>query len=435
MSPSAGRAANALISGYMRLYPEEASRRLDGLPVREIIRLLDGQPAPQAAGVAERMAPDVASQVVKEMADASAARLLGALDPLRAAELLARLEENDQNRLLGLMETGTARIVRSVMSYPEDSAGKLMDRRVMTFRPESTAREVLTRIRVLKRRRIHDIVVTDEEGRLLGTVPLQDVAVSPPSEPLSALVHGSPVSVPVMADKEEVVEMMGSLKLTSLPVVDFENRILGIIRQNTLVAAVQEEVSADIQTMVGASKEERALSRAAFAIRKRLPWLEINLLTAFLASAVVGLFEDTIARFTALAVLLPVVAGQSGNTGAQALAVTMRGLALREVRAHQWMRLLIKEFKVGLANGVAIAATTSLAVFVWSGSPGLAAVIGMAMVCSMIAAGLAGVTIPILLTALDQDPAQSSSIVLTTITDVVGFFSFLGIATLLSGIL
>ena len=158
-------------------------------------------------------------------------------------------------------------------------------------------------------------------------------------------------------------------------------------------------------------------------------------LLAVLAASVVGLFEHTIAAFTALAVLLPVVAGQSGNTGAQALAVTMRGLALREVRIRHWLRVSFKEVAVGFGNGLAVAATTSLAVYVWSRSLGLALVIGVSMVISMTLAGLSGAIIPMLLTALRQDPAQSSSIILTTITDVVGFFSFLGIATLLSGML
>jgi magnesium transporter len=170
-------------------------------------------------------------------------------------------------------------------------------------------------------------------------------------------------------------------------------------------------------------------------VRARLPWLEINLLTAFLASAVVGLFEPTIAAFTALAVLLPVVAGQSGNTGAQALAVTMRGLALREIRVAQWARVVRKETAVAFFNGWAVALTTALGVFVWSRSPGLALVIGSSMVISMVAAGLAGAAIPIVLTSIGRDPAQSSSIILTTVTDVVGFFSFLGIATMLSGML
>jgi magnesium transporter len=186
---------------------------------------------------------------------------------------------------------------------------------------------------------------------------------------------------------------------------------------------------------VGASKDERAMSKVSFAVSKRLPWLEINLLTAFLAASVVGLFESTIAKYTALAVLLPVVAGQSGNAGAQALAVTMRGLALREIGIRHWLRVTSKEVRTGFLNGVAIALTTSAGVYVWSGSAGLSLIIGLSMVIAMVAAGLAGATIPILLTRLGHDPAQSSSILLTTVTDVVGFFSFLGIATLLSSLL
>jgi magnesium transporter len=187
--------------------------------------------------------------------------------------------------------------------------------------------------------------------------------------------------------------------------------------------------------MVGVSKNERALSKISFVVKKRLPWLEINLLTAFLAASVVGIFEGTIAKFTALAVLLPVVAGQSGNAGAQALAVTMRGLALREIRTQHWRKVAMKEIGAGFINGVAIALTTAAGVYFWSGSAGLSLVIGVSMVISMIAAAVSGVVIPVLLSAAGQDPAQSSSIVLTTVTDVAGFFSFLGIATLLVGIL
>jgi len=202
-----------------------------------------------------------------------------------------------------------------------------------------------------------------------------------------------------------------------------------------LVAAVRDEVSADLQTMVGAGAQERALSRVSFAVRKRLPWLEINLVTAFLAAAVVGLFESTIARFTALAVLLPVVAGQSGNTGAQALAVTMRGLAVREIRLRHWLAVARKEIGVAAINGAAVALTTALGVYVWSRSFGLALVIAVSMVLSMVVAGFAGAVTPMVLTRLGQDPAQSSSIILTTVTDVAGFFSFLGIATLLASLL
>ncbi|MDP2282821.1 MAG: magnesium transporter, partial [Pseudohongiella sp.] len=164
-------------------------------------------------------------------------------------------------------------------------------------------------------------------------------------------------------------------------------------------------------------------------------WLQINLITAFLAASVVGLFESTIASFTALAVLLPVVAGQSGNAGAQALAVTMRGLALREITVRHWFQVMFKEVRVGFMNGIAIALTCGIGVFLWSQSLGLVLIICSAMILAMIAAGFAGAIVPIMLVRFGQDPAQASSIILTTVTDIVGFFAFLGIATLLSGML
>jgi magnesium transporter len=187
-----------------------------------------------------------------------------------------------------------------------------------------------------------------------------------------------------------------------------------------------------MQQMVGVNRDERALSPVAFAVKKRLPWLNINLLTAFLAAAVVGMFEGPIARVTSLAVLLPVVAGQSGNSGSQALAVTMRGLALREIRAVHWPRVALKELAVGVTNGLAIAVVTGAGVWLWSGKPMLSVVISVSMVLSMAAAGLAGASIPIVLKRLGQDPAQSSSIILTTVTDVIGFSSFLGFATVMA---
>jgi magnesium transporter len=211
--------------------------------------------------------------------------------------------------------------------------------------------------------------------------------------------------------------------------------LLGIIYHSTLIQAIHAEAMADIQTMVGASADEHALSSPVFAITKRLPWLQINLLTAFLAAAVVGLFESTIAQYTALAVLLPVVAGQSGNAGAQALAVTMRGLALREITLRHWFAVTFKEINVGLVNGVATAITCGIGVYLWSGSLGLVLVSALAMIVAMVAAGFAGALVPIALTRAGQDPAQASSIILTTVTDVVGFLSFLGSATALASLL
>lgn len=435
MTASAIQPTQALIQSFLHLYPDEAAKVLESLPPAEIVGHLRDLPPSRAVGVLDRLTPESAAHVIAALDEAMAREFLPAMDPARAALLLARLDEEERKRLLSWLNAAIAKELAELMTYPADTAGSLMDARVTNFRPDTRAEQALFKLRELPERRVQDVFLVDPEGRLAGTVALQDLAISSPTSRLEELARGEPVSVQAIATREEVVEELGKRRLTSLPVVDFEGRLIGVIRHEALMRALEQEASVDIQTMVGASKEERALSKVSFAVKKRLPWLQINLVTAFLAAAVVGIFEDTIARFTALAVLLPVVAGQSGNTGAQALAVTMRGLAVREIRVRHWWRVMVKEFGAASINGVAVALTTSLGVYVWSQSAGLAWVIGSSMVLSMIAAGIAGAAIPMILSALGQDPAQSSSIILTTVTDVVGFFSFLGIATVMAAAL
>jgi magnesium transporter len=310
-----------------------------------------------------------------------------------------------------------------------------MDARVIPLHSGMPVGEAIERLRAVRRGGLRELYVVDDAGRLAGRVEMQDLALAERDRPLAEIMHGVTAVARDLDPREEVVEILQREPITVLPVVNQAGRLLGVIRQAKLMAAVEEEASLDIQTMVGASPDERALSRPWFAVRKRLPWLQINLLTAFLAAAVVGVFESTIAQFTALAVLLPVVAGQSGNAGAQALAVTMRGLFLREISLRHWPKMVWKEAATGLVNGVAVAATAGIGVYVWSGQVGLVWVICLAMVIAMVVAGLAGALVPILLHRFGQDPATASSIILTTVTDVVGFFSFLGIATLFAGML
>jgi magnesium transporter len=275
------------------------------------------------------------------------------------------------------------------------------------------------------------MLLLDDERHIEGMVAIQDLALAAPGDRLQEYMEPVPATVPRTATREEIFAVLEGHHVSSLPVVDADQRLIGIVRQAELTAIAREDAAGDIQAMFGVSRSEQALSPPWFSVRQRLPWLQINLLTAFAAAAVVGLFEDTISSYTALAILLPVVAGQSGNTGAQALAVVMRGLALREIGLAHWVRVVRKEFLVSIVNGIGVAATTALAVYLWSGSTGLTTIIGLAMVVSMAIAGIAGAAVPLLLTRLGQDPAQSSSIILTTVTDVAGFFSFLGIATLL----
>jgi magnesium transporter len=434
MSTGTTPGLQSLATVFVRLFPQDAARHLESAPVSAVARLIASDAPPHGVAVLERLASNVAADVVLELPHEVAVRLVAAADPVRAVAILSWLDAARRESILGALDPGQARDLRAMAQYPPETAGRLMDPRVVTVRRDATAGEALARLRGARRRQVSDVFVIDEDGRLVQRVPVQDLAIAPAGESVQTVAAASP-AVAATASAAEVVEQMTDRRLASLPVVDFDGRLLGVIRHDMLVKAAQQDVAADIQAMVGASREERALSRVSFAVRKRLPWLEINLATAFLAASVVGLFEATIARFTALAVLLPVVAGQSGNTGAQALAVTMRGLALREIRVAQWPRVIRKEASVAIINGIAVALTTSAGVFLWSGSLGLSTVIGLSMVISMAAAGVAGVVVPTMLTSLGQDPAQSSSIILTTVTDVVGFSSFLGIATLLASML
>ena len=427
------RASQALIHAFFRLHPGEAARALTSSSIPEALRLLEAGDDSTAAQVFKRLDPDRAVQLVEAMDAALFRRLWTAMDYGIAATLLARLDPESRSARLAALPRELAAEMEELMRYPAGSAGLLMDRSVTVFGAGETAEEALARIRSFPKRRIHDLCVVDSDGRLTAVLPLQEVAVAQPGERLGRLTQGPPVCVQDMSSREEVVELLETHKLASLPVVSFEGRLTGIIRHNTLVEAAQHEASGNLQTMVGAGREEHALSAPSLAVRKRLPWLQVNLATALLAASVVALFEDTIARFTILAVFLPVVAGQAGNTGAQAMAVAMRGLALREFRPRSWFRVARKELMAGLINGLAIALTTSLLVYFWSGTIGLPLVLGVAIVFSMAMAGLAGTLIPIVLTVLGKDPAQSASIVLTTVTDVVGFLSFLGLATLMAG--
>ena len=424
----------ALTAEFLRAYPGEVAHIIEAWPRADIVELFRQDPVDvnALALVVEHLTVDTAAHLLEDLEPSSGAALLGRIDPGRAPALLGPLSVTGRDGILSRLPTAVAAEIRDLMTYPADSAGSLMDVQITTVRVDATAGQALERMRSSHARGI-DIVAVDPDGVLAGTLPIDEVALAPPERAVRNLIHRTPVSVQALAPREDVVDQLSRMKLASLPVVDAEQRVVGIIRHSALVRAAEEEVSADIQTMVGASAAERALSPVRFAVSKRLPWLEINLVTAFLAAAVVGIFEDTIARFTALAILLPVVAGQSGNTGAQALAVTMRGLVLREIRLRHWSRVLSKEARVALVNGIGVASTTALAVYIWSRSMGLSTIIALSMVISMVCAGLAGAAVPMCLVAARQDPAQSSSIILTTVTDVVGFLSFLGIATLLAG--
>ena len=435
MPDAPDNAVDALNRRFLLDHPWQAAQKIEDMPAEEAARVLAQQPATVLVPVMLWLTPNAAADLLRSMPQGLVAELLAELLPNDALRQLNLLEPDERAAMIATLDPAVRAEIERLMSFPDDSAGRLMVTRITHFRGSLTVDQTLDLLRRQRNQATRSLFLVDDHNRLSGKVSIQDVAVSAPDTRLQSLATPVVATVTPMTSKDEVVELLERRQLADLPVVDIDGHLLGVIYHAKLLQAIQEEATADIQMMVGASRDERALSPALFAVRKRLPWLQINLLTAFMAAAVVGIFEDTIARFTALAVLLPVVAGQSGNAGAQALAVTMRGLALREISIRHWLRVTSKEVNVGFLNGIAVAFTCGIGVYLWSGSLGLVLVIAASMVLAMIAAGFAGAVVPIALTRLGQDPAQSSSIVLTTVTDIAGFFSFLGIATLLASML
>ncbi|MDH3267163.1 MAG: magnesium transporter [Gammaproteobacteria bacterium] len=420
---------------FLASHPADAARALAGLKSQAIAAVLSEQPSRVLLRIWRHIPAEQADRILPLLDKSTLSEFLVAMDPAECANALNRLGENDRQACMMLLPEATVIEIEGLRAYPVGTAGRVMDARVLSFRSADTVAEVRERMRKSEPRDMRLIFVVDDDRRLLFQVDIQDIALANDGKTMHELARPVRATISPFDSRDEVAGRLRQFNLELLPVVDVNQRLIGVIRHAALLRTLQEESAADLQMMVGAGRDERALSTARFSVRKRLPWMEINLATAFLAAAVVGLFEETIAKFTALAVLLPVVAGQSGNAGAQALAVTMRGLALREITVRHGFRVMWKEAKVGLMNGVAIALTTAAGVYLWSRSSGLALVIAAAMVMSMIAAGISGALIPITLSRLGQDPAQSSSIILTTVTDVAGFMSFLGLATLMAAFL
>ncbi len=435
MNENSELVVEALSEKFLAEHSREAARCLETLPALEAAEIISelGEPTRRQVWKAIGLAQCVA--ILPGLSDDVAKPILEEMDPGPASNLLGRFDETTRHHYLSLLRPGVAKELQSFLTYPANSAGQLMDAKVHTYRPSMTVTQALAYLRSRDQMIGHKLKVVDDNNLLIAHVDINAVILAEPNQTLGEIARPVSAVVRSLDPREEVVSKLEQFKLEEIPVVDANGSFLGVIRHPELIDALREQAIDTLQTMVGVSKDERATSSSWFAVRKRMPWLQVNLLTAFLAAAVVGIFEDTIASFTALAVLLPVVAGQSGNAGAQALAITMRGLALREISVRQWVRVTLKEINTGLWNGISIAITCGIGVYFWSGSVGLVIVIVSAMIIAMIMAGIAGALVPIALTRLGQDPAVASSIVLTTVTDIAGFMSFLGIATALSGML
>jgi len=435
MMPPETTLLQQLTHAFISRHPDKSGAFFGKFSTADLHAFLLTLPEASVAPAAAAMNPETLATLLETGDPGLSIKLGKNADPVVLAMALGSRKPEERIILMKEFSAPVQKEIEEYLVYPQDTAGAMMHRKVVRGYPQDTVLDALKKVREAKNPYITDICLCNAEGVLTGTLSLQQLALADDAERLSDLVASPPRAVQDVQSSEDAFRLREEMKLASVPVVDYQFRLVGIIRSDTLVTQAQKDSGEDLQAMFGAGRDEKGLSKVAFSVSKRLPWLQINLLTAFLASAVVGLFEGTIAKITALAVLMPVVAGQSGNSGSQALAVTMRALALREIRPAQWFILVRKEAMAGLINGVAVSLVTGVVVYFWSGSMGLPIVISLAMILSMTLAGIAGALIPIGLKIVGQDPALSSTILLTTVTDVVGFLSFLGLAALMANIL
>ena len=409
-----------------------ASHSLELMDEDEAVEVLKALPVSLAVQAVKHLQVSYAAALLRNAEPELFGSIAASLDPQFAANIFMHLPDETRESLLGYIPDKLKSQVREFLTYPEDSVGRIMTTEVLSFHKGTSVNDAIEKIRSLAKKRFPAsyAYVVDDEDHLLGVMNMRDLMLAAPEEALENVMRKDVFTIHCFTGREEAANELARRRYFAAPVVDSQNHLLGIVKAEWLLYGIQAEVTADLQRMFGAGGDESTTSPIRFSLKKRLPWLHVNLATAFLAAAVVALFEGVIAKLTILAVFLPVVAGQGGNAGAQSLAIVMRGLVMREIPKGKAARLIMKETGVGTINGAVIGLVTALIAWAWQGNPFLGLVIGLGMLVNLAVAGLSGSTIPMMMKKAGLDPAQCSSIILTTVTDVVGFFAFLGFAVL-----
>ncbi|WP_417682478.1 magnesium transporter [Roseibium sp.] len=370
-------------------------------------------------------------QLLEDLPNEDIAEGLGELDSDDAVYILEDLDEEDQAAILGELPYADRAQLQKSLDYPEESAGRRMQTEFIAVAPFWTVGQTIDYMREARDLpdSFYEIYVVDPAFRLLGAVALDKVLRTKRDEKVTSIMTETRHWVLATDDQEEVARMFERYNLVSCAVVDDADRLVGVMMVDDIVDVIQEEAEEDLRALAGVGDEEISDSVVTIA-RSRLTWLVVNLGTAVLASVVIALFEDTIEAMVALAVLMPIVASMGGNAGTQTMTVAVRGIATQELSARNLLRVLNREIVVSFVNGIALAVLIGFTAYFWFSSPGLGIVIAGAIVINMLFAGLSGLLIPIALDRMNVDPAIASSVFVTTVTDVVGFFAFLGIAAL-----
>ena len=416
-----------------RLHPADIARLVPLLTPDEQDRLLPTLVDLRIAGrtVAE-LGPELQATVLAKLEDAAVAGLLRQISANDAVDLLERLEPERAQAVMALMDRPAASQLANLMHYGAATAGGLMDPEAPHFSAEQTVDETLKQVRHLAEgRRLFYLYIADERMHLLGIVSLWQLVTAATDRPLREIMSTEVVTVRVDTPEEEVAQVFSRYDLLMIPVVDGEGRLAGAITVDDVLDVVEAQATQDLYRLANLSVQEGVATTAVRSVRLRLPWLLINLCTAFIAAGVVSQFEATISKYVVLAVFMPIVAGMGGNAGTQTLTVMVRALALGEMDVRRAGGVLLRQTMVGFMNGAATGLVLALVALVWERNPILAGILFFAETVNLTIAGFFGAGVPLILRRLNLDPALGSSIFVTTATDVCGFLAFLGTATLL----
>ena len=374
------------------------------------------------------LGPEVGSTLLSDRPAEEVAGLIQEIPSDDAAALVGHFPDELSAAVLELMRRRETGEVENLLEYAEQTAGRIMNPHVFALPEDLTAGEAITALQNSRDvEMVFYLYIVDARKHLLGVVSLRRLLLVPPSTSLNRIMTTDLTSARVDTDQEEAARQVASYNLLAIPVVDEENKLVGIITVDDVIDVIKDEATEDLYRLAGVADDERVVTPALVSLRKRLPWLLTNLATAFLAAAVVKLFEGSITQVVALAVFMPVVAGMGGNAATQTLTVIVRGIALGELTWSNTRQALLKEARVGLGNGVTVGLVAAGAAWMLEGNPALGGILALAMVINMFVAAVAGTLIPLSLRALKVDPALASSVFITTLTDVFGFLSFLGL--------
>ncbi|MDR2124658.1 MAG: magnesium transporter [Desulfovibrio sp.] len=419
--------------GNERRHPADVAAHLQGLSLNEQVHLLTALPREEAAETVAELDEHVRVELLEHLDTDTAAGIVGEMSPDDAADVLDELEEEHSDALLNKLHRKDAEEIRTLMAFDPETAGGVMNTEIIILKQDISADDAILKIRAeLADKEIpYYGYIVDDDNVLTGVLSLRDLMLCPPGMPLKAVLKNrEPVSVTFDTEREEVARLIGHYNFMTLPVVDHEGRLLGIISHDDVIDIINDLASGDMLGMVGAGQDESPETPWLESVKMRLPWLIVNMLNSALAACVVYLFDGTIAQMALLAVFMPMVANQAGNTGQQALAVMIRSLATARFSRRKAWSAVRREGKIGLANGLILGILILTLLTLFTGRSDLAAVMAAALLTDMVLGALAGASIPVLLKEMGRDPAQASSIFLTAVTDGAGFFLFLGLATL-----